>query len=61
MTKQEEELDLLRDLHYQSRGVLRYNGVDKERCVAYYERWREAVYKVNDLNDRIDDDEDESH
>jgi hypothetical protein len=55
--KQEEELDLLRNLHYQARGVLRYNGVDGKRCSDYYDRFKGAVYEVNDFNNRIDDDE----
>ncbi len=57
--REKEELSLLRELHYNARGVLRYNGVDAKRCSDYYDRFKESVYKVNDFNDRIEDEDED--
>lgn len=55
--REKEELELLRELHWNARRVLRYNGVNAKRCNDYYDLFKESVYKVNDFNDRIEDDE----
>lgn len=54
-----EEIELLRLVHHAARGVMRYNGVDSERCREYYDQLSGVVQEVNELNDRGDDDEDE--
>lgn len=51
-----EELELLRDLHWKVRRLFRYNGVDAKRANEAYAEVSEAMHKVNDFNDRMDDD-----
>jgi len=55
MTENEQkELDLLREVHHHARGILRYSGEDEK---AHYERWerfKEAVYAVNEFDQEIE-------
>jgi len=46
----EEEIDLLRAVHWAARGVMRYDGVDQKRGAEYYAQLRDAVYAVNDFD-----------
>lgn len=46
-----EEIELLRGLHYSCRGWLRYNGVDAKLSREYFDKVKEYVHKINDLND----------
>lgn len=50
-----EELILLRNLHYDVRGVARYNGVDKEKATEYYKSMTCSMHCVNDFNHRNED------
>lgn len=51
MTKKDDlELKLLRRVHFESRGVLRFSGVDEKRFKEYFGRFKEAVYRVNDFD-----------
>jgi len=44
-----EEVCLLGDIYEAARGVLRYEGVDKERYKKAYESMRDSVHRMNDF------------
>lgn len=46
---EEKELKLLRNLHFDARGVMRYNGVDLERTEQYYNQLSSSVHELNDF------------
>jgi hypothetical protein len=52
------EIDLLRDLHWQVRRLMRYNGVDATRAGEAYEELRRRMYDLNDFYERMEDEED---
>lgn len=57
MTKDEqrdEQLDLLKNVHYQARGVIRNNGADKKRFYEYYDRLVIAVREFNKFDEDND-------
>ena len=46
--KADKELELLRAVHQNARGVMRYSGVNQKRCNDYFDQLRMSVYDVND-------------
>ena len=59
MKPEEKELLLLRNLHEECRGFFRYDGIDRSRAIGHLTGMREAMYLVNDFDQRIDDMEEE--
>ncbi len=56
IARQEREIELLRDVHWQARTVFRYDGVDKERTEQAVTALREATYSVNDFDQNCEND-----
>lgn len=47
-----QEIELLREIHYRARQLMRYNGIDKERADAAYDALKNAVHAVNDYDNQ---------
>ena len=47
-----KEIELLREVHYRARQLMRYNGIDKDRANAAYDALKEAVHTVNDYDNQ---------
>ena len=45
-----EERTRLRAVYQDSRAVLRYNGIDKEKTVTAIDKLRDAIYRVKSLD-----------
>ena len=53
--KLEKENGLLREVHHYARGVMRHNGIDKNRTNIAYDSLTCAVHEVNDFDNNHDD------
>ena len=50
-----EERTRLRAVYQDSRAVLRYNGIDKEKTVTAIDKLRDAIYRVKSLDSERED------
>jgi len=50
-----EERTRLRAVYQDSRAVLRYNGIDKEKTVTAIDKLRDAIYRVKSLDSGRED------
>lgn len=48
------ENGMLRDIHYFSRGVMRYNGIDSERCNENYAKLTTATHTFTDYTQQAE-------
>ena len=48
--KEDQELELLRKLYEECRGILRYHGVDSKRCAEYFNKMSDSVQYINEFN-----------
>lgn len=51
------EIDLLRDVHWAARCMMRHHGVDSEATIAAVEQLKAAVWAVNDFDQGVEIDE----